>query len=130
MSANSGYMVYMYLLNLLIQWFDLICFRMIDDLRGSLTSTKAENKVCIKWNPLKIALLAASCCQLSQITRKTPDFGPYLPVSRLESDISWIIAKVAASGRLDFPTVTFQMFCVVWATVNMERFLINFGMPL
>ena len=60
MSANSGYMVYIYLLNLLIQWFNLICFRMIDDLRGSLTSTKAENKVCIKWNPLKITLLAAS----------------------------------------------------------------------
>ena len=27
------------------------------------------------------------CCQLSRIIRETPDFGPYLPVSRLESDI-------------------------------------------
>ena len=36
----------------------------------------------------------AQGCQLSQIIRKTPDFGPVLLVSRLESEISWIIAKV------------------------------------
>ena len=32
--------------------------------------------------------------------------------------------------RLDFPTIKFQIFCVVCVTVNMERLLINFGMPL
>ena len=31
---------------------------------------------------------------------ETPDFELYLPVSRLESDISRIIAKVAISSRL------------------------------
>ena len=64
------------------------------------------------------------CCQLSRIIQETSDFGPYLLVSRLESDISQIIAKVAISCRLDFPTIKFQIFCVVWAIVNMERFLI------
>ena len=34
------------------------------------------------------------CCQLSQVMRETPDFEPYLPVSRLESEISLIITKV------------------------------------
>ena len=33
-------------------------------------------------------------CQLSQIIRETPDFEPFFPVSRLESEISRIIAKV------------------------------------
>ena len=33
-------------------------------------------------------------CQLSQIIRETPDFKPFLPVSRFESDISRIIAEV------------------------------------
>ena len=27
------------------------------------------------------------CCQLSRIVRETPDFGPHLPVSRLEYEI-------------------------------------------
>ena len=52
------------------------------------------------------------CCQLSRINRATPDFKLYLPVSRLESHISRIIAKVAISCRLDFPTINFQIFCV------------------
>ena len=52
-------------------------------------------------------------CQLSRIIRETPDFRLYLPVSRLEFDISRIIAKVAISCRLDFPTINFQIFCVV-----------------
>ena len=34
------------------------------------------------------------CCWLSRIMRETPDFEPDLPVSRLESKISWIITKV------------------------------------
>ena len=58
------------------------------------------------------------CCQLSRIIRETPDFGLYLPVFRLESDISRIIGKVAISCRLDFPTINFQIFCVVWATAT------------
>ena len=33
-------------------------------------------------------------CQLSQIIWETPDFKPFLPVSRFESDISRIIAEV------------------------------------
>ena len=52
-------------------------------------------------------------CQLSRIIWETPDFGPYLLVSRLESCVSQIIAKVAISCRLNFPTIKFQIFCVV-----------------
>ena len=33
-------------------------------------------------------------CQLSRIIRETPDFEPFLPVSRIESEISRIIAEV------------------------------------
>ena len=58
------------------------------------------------------------CCQLSRIIWETPDFGLYLLVSRLESDISWIIAQIAISCTLNFPTIKLQIFCVVWATVR------------
>ena len=34
------------------------------------------------------------CCQLSQMIWETPDFEPFLPVSKLESEISRIIAEV------------------------------------
>ena len=49
--------------------------------------------------------LVCQCFQLSWIILETPDFGPYLPVSRLESGISRIITKVAISCRIDFPTI-------------------------
>ena len=39
--------------------------------------------------------LCSQCCKLSRIIWETPDFEPYyLPLSRLESEISRIIAKV------------------------------------
>ena len=41
-----------------------------------------------------------SAVNSTEIIRETPDFELYLPVSRLESDISRIIAKVAISCRL------------------------------
>ena len=34
------------------------------------------------------------CCQLSRIIQETPDFEPFLAVSRLESEISRIVAEV------------------------------------
>ena len=37
------------------------------------------------------------CCQLSRIIQETPDFGPYLPVSRLEYEISQIFTEVCHS---------------------------------
>ena len=41
---------------------------------------------------------------------ETPDLGPYLQVSRLESDISRIIAKIVMYFfRLDFLTIKFQI---------------------
>ena len=55
------------------------------------------------------------CCQFSWIIRDAPDFEPLLPVSRLESEISRIIAKFAFSCRLDFLSMKFQIFCIVWA---------------
>ena len=60
-----------------------------------------------------------------QYIRMRPSAVNSLPVSRLESDISRISAKVAISCRLHFPTIKFQLFCVVWATDNIEHFLIN-----
>ena len=33
-------------------------------------------------------------CQVSRIIRETPDYEPFLPVSRLESEIFRIIAEV------------------------------------
>ena len=40
------------------------------------------------------APMERQCCHLSQIIRESPDFGPYFPVSRLESEISWKISEV------------------------------------
>ena len=57
-------------------------------------------------------------CQLSWIIQQTPDFGLYLPVSILESDTSRIIAKIAISCTLVFPTIKFQIFCIVWAAAG------------
>ena len=37
------------------------------------------------------------CCQLSRIIQETPDFGLYLPVSRLEYEISRILTNVCHS---------------------------------
>ena len=51
--------------------------------------------------------------QIGRLQEEFFDSGPYLPDSRLESDISRIIAKVAISCRLNFTTIKFQMFCVV-----------------
>ena len=100
--------------------------------RKYLARTKLFRKqnswwLCILIHPA-VMTAVSQCCQLSCIIQETPDFGPYLPVSRSESVISWIIAKVAISCRLDFPTIRCQIFCIVWATVNMECFLINSGM--
>ena len=36
------------------------------------------------------------CCQLCGIIRENPDFGPYLPVSRLEYEISRIFSEVCS----------------------------------
>ena len=52
------------------------------------------------------------CCQLSRIIWETPDFGLHLPVSRLESDVSRLITKVAISCRIDFPTIKFQIIAM------------------
>ena len=63
-------------------------------------------------------MAAMQGCQPSWIIRKNPDFELFLPVSILESEISWIIAEVCQiSCRLDFLTMKFQIFCVVLAIV-------------
>ena len=36
------------------------------------------------------------CCQLCGIIRENPDFGPYLPVSRLEYEITRIFSEVCS----------------------------------
>ena len=65
--------------------------------------------------------------------RETPDFESFLPVSRLESEISRIIAEVAISCRFDFLSMKFQIMilrCLSYLTFNIERLLRNPGMPL
>ena len=58
-------------------------------------------------------------CQLSRIIRETPDFEPFLPVSRLESEM---IAEVCHE-------ISYTLRCLCYFTVNIERFLTNSGMP-
>ena len=70
--------------------------------------------------------------QLSRIIWETPDFEPFLPVSRLESEISHIIAKVChfLYIRLSDNEISNILRCFSCLTVNMEGFLTNSGMPL
>ena len=49
-----------------------------------------------------MSLWIFQCCQLSRMIWETPDLGPYLPVSRLESDITRIITKIVISLDLTF----------------------------
>ena len=75
--------------------------------------SKSAHVTVIKYPSDSYQPLVEQCCLLSQIIGETPDFGPYLLVSRLESDISQIIAKAVTFCRLDFPIIKFQIFCVV-----------------
>ena len=71
--------------------------------------SKAAHVTVIKYSSDSYQPLVEQCCLLSQIIGETP----YLLVSRLESDIFRIIAKVVTFCRLDFPIIKFQIFCVV-----------------
>ena len=68
------------------------------------------------------------CCHVYQIILETPNFQPYLPVSRLKCEISRIITEVChffISVDSTFQRYKkFQLFCVVCA-VKIELFLIN-----
>ena len=67
--------------------------------------SKAAHVTVIKYSSDSYQPLVEQCCLLSQIIGETP----YLLVSRLESDIFRIIAKVVTFCRLDFLII----FCVV-----------------
>ena len=71
--------------------------------------SKSAHVTVIKYPSDSYQPLVEQCCLLSQIIGETP----YLLVSRLESDIFRIIAKVVTFCRLDFPIIKFQIFCVV-----------------
>ena len=71
--------------------------------------SKSAHVTVIKYPSDSYQPLVEQCCLLSQIIEETP----YLLVSRLESDIFRIIAKVVTFCRLDFPIIKFQIFCVV-----------------
>ena len=71
--------------------------------------SKSAHVTVIKYSSESYQPLVEQCCLLSQIIGETP----YLLVSRLESDIFRIIAKVVTFCRLDFPIIKFQIFCVV-----------------
>ena len=65
------------------------------------------------------------CCQLSRIIQETPDFGPYPPVSKLESDISPKLLFLVDTTFRPQNFKYFALFELLW-----ERFPINSGMPL
>ena len=69
-------------------------------------------------------------CQLSRIIRETPDFEPYLPVSRLESEISRIITKVCHLISCGPDNEISNILRCLSYFINIERFLTNSGMPL
>ena len=58
-------------------------------------------------------------CQLSQIIRETPDFEPFLPISRLESEISWIITEVChfLLNRLSDNEISNSLHCLSYFTI-------------
>ena len=55
-------------------------------------------------------------CQLYRLIRETPDFEPFLPVSRVESEFP----KYAISCIFTFLTMKFQIFCVDWAIIPLK----------
>ena len=55
---------------------------------------QTEMALCGLHKEVALQVILLQFCQLPWIIRETPDFGPYLPVSTLESEISWIITKV------------------------------------
>ena len=65
-------------------------------------------KKIVRYNAPKASLY--HCCQLSRIIRETPDFGPYLPVSRLESKISRIIGGSQWGGGIYGYRLKFWLF--------------------
>ncbi|CAH3150664.1 unnamed protein product, partial [Porites evermanni] len=73
--------------------------------------TKSLTKTSMTWQG----------CQLSQIIRETPDFKPFLPVSRLESEISRIIAE--ACHFLSNVTIKTTSFLCVFFFQKMTSYL-------
>ena len=63
-----------------------------------ITIIYSSHQSSLVWSWCTVSVVGTTqpkqCCQLSQIIRETPDFGPYLQVSRLEYKISRIIAEV------------------------------------
>ena len=71
------------------------------------------------------------CFQLSWVMRETSDFEPYLPVSRLEPEISQIITKVCLF--LVDATLWHEIsniLCCLSYFINIEHFRLNSGIPL
>ena len=83
----------------------------------------------LKCQPCGLKLM--QCCQLSWIIWARPDFGPYLPVSRLEFEISWIIFKVchffiSVDNFLTVFKISTILRCLSYFNVNIKHFLVNF----
>ena len=78
----------------------------------------------------------SQCCQLPRIILETPDFGPYLPVSRYkEYEIGRIIAEVcnffiSVTQLSDNIKISTILRCLNDFNVNIEGFLINSSMQL
>ena len=88
------------------------------------------NGRCMIRKEKKVKGDAGSAVNYYWIIRETPVFGPYLPVSRFEDEISWIITKVSHFSRLQVnKKISTILLCLSYFTVNIEHFLINSGMP-
>ena len=71
-------------------------------------------------------------CQLYRLIRETPDFAPFIPVSRVESEFSQIIAEVSHFFyiHLSDHEISNILHWLSYHTVKIERFLTNSGTPL
>ena len=64
----------------------------------------------------KVYWTNTQCCQLSWIRQETQDVVPYLLLSRLEDEISQILAEVCHFfSKLELQAIKFQLFCIIWA---------------
>ena len=63
--------------------------------------------------------------------KETPDFEPFLPVSKIESEISRIIAEVChfLYIRLSGNEISNILRSLSYFSVDTDRFLTNFHMP-
>ena len=71
-------------------------------------------KLSLPTRNIWVKLQSLQCCQFSRIIQETPEFGPYLLVSRLEYEISRIFTEICHSVvDSTFQTETYKYFALL-----------------